>query len=340
MREFLKKPRLNKWYVGQAADFRSDGSGYGVRNRVRDHSRSVGNHPGPFISAAIIENGIEAFDVVDLAWAPTPAELDELERHYIAEKNSVHPNGYNADSGGKSGYRRCEATLEKMRQPKEGPYPRHEACDQGLPKYLHRYQSERQEGWVAYFDGARRAFTTKKYAMDFKKEVARYYLDTGLIHPEYQPSEVEDLDPENCVSKSGDGFTAQFEGQKKYFTSCKYDSCDLKRYALHYRDTGETHLDYHLEDREINGFVLPSWIYSRFGLSSSWQHSNTASRPLPTESAMAASISRLLHTGTRSRASYTFSILLVSMAKPGASTITKPSSMASPSSLRAPCISF
>jgi hypothetical protein len=199
---------VDKWYVGQAADFRSDGSDYGVRNRVKDHSRSAGNHSGPFISAVIIEFGIDAFDVVDLAWAPTAAEMDELERYHIQEKNTVHPHGYNADSGGKSGYRRCEATLEKMRRPRESEQPRFYLCDQGLPKYLHRYQCDGREGWVSYFNGVRRAFITQKYPMEYKKEVARYYLDTGLIHAEYQPSEVEDPDPDNCISKSGNGYAA------------------------------------------------------------------------------------------------------------------------------------
>lgn len=63
---------------------------------------------------AMIEIGWENFEFDVLEYAETEEEACALEVHWIAELETLYPNGYNLTTGGKSGYKRCEATLELM----------------------------------------------------------------------------------------------------------------------------------------------------------------------------------------------------------------------------------
>jgi group I intron endonuclease len=47
-------------------------------------------------------------------------ELDAMEKKYIKDLNTMHPNGYNIRSGGSNGSIHCQASREKMRQSKIG----------------------------------------------------------------------------------------------------------------------------------------------------------------------------------------------------------------------------
>ena len=67
-------------------------------------------------------------------------ELDELETKYIEEYNSLVPNGYNLDTGGKKGYKVTNETKNKQSKVRLGmrknkasrKYPE----DNNLPKYI------------------------------------------------------------------------------------------------------------------------------------------------------------------------------------------------------------
>jgi hypothetical protein len=96
-----------KQYVGQALSHRKNRGKYkpfGYTGRFKDHiSEALCNTKKKqctFLNNSIRKHGSEAFQVRLLHECPV-AELDKWEKHYIAEHNSMYPNGYNLTSGGK-----------------------------------------------------------------------------------------------------------------------------------------------------------------------------------------------------------------------------------------------
>ena len=206
-------------------------------------------------------------------------DADDNERRYIAEYNTLHPNGLNMTTGGKvilkysdvlgkkttilivlmlfqTGYRLCEASLEKLRRPREERYPRKNEEDQGIEKYLHRYSCDGREGWTAYYDGLRRTFTCDKYTPAELQGFARHYLNTGEVHEDYKPFQ----DPNNKVHKSPFGYTGFHDGKKRCFFASKYTMEQKLTFAVHFRMTGEIHEDYTPDEKEVAGYYLPHHV--------------------------------------------------------------------------------
>lgn len=61
------------------------------------------------------EVGRENFEFQIIDTASDEAERDRKEVHWIAHLGTVHPNGYNMESGGKRGYRTHPESIERMR---------------------------------------------------------------------------------------------------------------------------------------------------------------------------------------------------------------------------------
>lgn len=110
----IKNNLNNKYYVGQTTQKR-------IERRWQSHYHVKKNLKNlPPIMLAISKYGKDNFTFSVLASCSSRAELDELERKYIAEYNSLAPNGYNLMAGGTSGYVFHEETLKKMSEIKKG----------------------------------------------------------------------------------------------------------------------------------------------------------------------------------------------------------------------------
>lgn len=79
---------------------------------------------GCLLGKAIKEFGWDAFEHIILETGLSKEEADEAERRYTEEYNSVTPNGYNTDSGGKKGNKKSNLVREHFKERK--PYERTE----------------------------------------------------------------------------------------------------------------------------------------------------------------------------------------------------------------------
>lgn len=96
-----------KKYIGQTTRT--------VEQRIDEHTKGSECR---ILASAIKKYGIAQFEIEVLEDADND-QLDQLEKHYIAQLNTMHPNGYNIRSGGSNG-KHCEESREKMRQAKLG----------------------------------------------------------------------------------------------------------------------------------------------------------------------------------------------------------------------------
>jgi len=116
-----------KSYVGQAVQTTKVDA---FTRRKREHLRMVNGLKTPFYSS-LKNHGKEAFvwfelfrssfDVDDeLNSVKAQTELNAAEEYWIAELNSVYPNGYNLRLGGESGGRHSKATKLKIAEKSRG----------------------------------------------------------------------------------------------------------------------------------------------------------------------------------------------------------------------------
>lgn len=110
----IKNILNNKCYIGQTIQKR-------IERRWQSHHfvRKDLNNPS-LISLAIAKYGKENFIFSMLAECSSREELDNLERKYIAQYNTLAPNGYNLMTGGASGYIFHEETKKIMSEIKKG----------------------------------------------------------------------------------------------------------------------------------------------------------------------------------------------------------------------------
>ena len=80
----------NKIYIGQTNN---------IKKRWSNHKNC--NSPKMVIAKAIKKYGVENFKFEILLEGLTAEESDEAEVRLIQEKNSLVPNGYNVEKGGK-----------------------------------------------------------------------------------------------------------------------------------------------------------------------------------------------------------------------------------------------
>lgn len=110
----IKNNLNNKYYVGQTTQSR-------VERRWQSHCHLKKNLKNPpLISLAISKYGKENFTFTVIAVCSSQSELDELEKKYINEYNSLAPNGYNLMDGGVTGCVFNDETLQKMSKAKLG----------------------------------------------------------------------------------------------------------------------------------------------------------------------------------------------------------------------------
>ena len=104
----IKHKTTNKIYVGQTLSHRKNHNAYklfGIQGRFNDHmSEALCNTKKNqcwYLNNAIRKDGKDAWNV-KLLEECSVEKLDELEKHYIQEHNTLFPNGYNLTKGGKT----------------------------------------------------------------------------------------------------------------------------------------------------------------------------------------------------------------------------------------------
>ena len=98
-------------YVGQSVD---------PMGRMGQHRREgeSGRHKCPKVGASIKCYGWDAM-VVKVLWHGCAVEMDDKEVHWIAELDTLHPNGMNLTTGGQNGQTVSEEVREKNRVQKK-----------------------------------------------------------------------------------------------------------------------------------------------------------------------------------------------------------------------------
>lgn len=78
------------------------------------------NNSNSILKKAINKYSKDSFTFEVIAKSDIIAELNSLERNFIKEFNSLAPNGYNLESGGREDYKLSEESILKMRKAKLG----------------------------------------------------------------------------------------------------------------------------------------------------------------------------------------------------------------------------
>lgn len=110
---YLRRNTINgRCYVGQTKAFK----------KREWQWKNLKRHYNKYIDVDRELHGLDKFTVEVLAEADSRDEAFELEKRFIAEYNSVWPNGYNISTGGGggSGVKRSEETKQKMSEAKKG----------------------------------------------------------------------------------------------------------------------------------------------------------------------------------------------------------------------------
>lgn len=100
-----------KCYIGQTD--KTD------QRRLTQHNGYNKNRP---IHIAINEYGENNFIAETLETGISESEIDERERYWIEEENSLAPNGYNVNSGGREGFKYSNSAFQGRKSVNYSPY--------------------------------------------------------------------------------------------------------------------------------------------------------------------------------------------------------------------------
>lgn len=96
---------------------------------------------GSLFGKAIKEFGWSAFEHIILETGLSKEEADEAERKYTTKFNSITPNGYNTDSGGRKGSKKTDIVKEHLKEA-------HRKSDYKVSEETRRKMSEaRKKRW-------------------------------------------------------------------------------------------------------------------------------------------------------------------------------------------------
>jgi group I intron endonuclease len=112
-------------YVGQTKD---------LTKREYSWKSLKCKYGNPLLSNDREKYGLDNF-TLDILKECDDVELNEWEKHYIKEFNTIYPNGYNENEGGRLGFHHSERTREKISKTKIGdknPMYKKEPWNKGL----------------------------------------------------------------------------------------------------------------------------------------------------------------------------------------------------------------
>jgi len=107
-----------KSYIGQTTN--------SLEYRLSAHMREArtGKRSKSAFHSALLKYGLDSFETEVIATCETIDQLNERERHWIATLNTISPNGYNIEEGGKH-FLMSEQTRIKLRGQKRSTQTRH-----------------------------------------------------------------------------------------------------------------------------------------------------------------------------------------------------------------------
>lgn len=110
---YLRTNTINgKQYVGQTTNFNGRERCWNSINRKTPYSNDI-------LEMDRKKYGIEAFKT-EILEECDDSKLNEIERFWIKQLNTIHPNGYNLENGGSDGFTFHQITREKMSKAKIG----------------------------------------------------------------------------------------------------------------------------------------------------------------------------------------------------------------------------
>ena len=104
----IKNKQNNHRYIGQS--IQND-----IEKRWKEHKKNMNTSYCPYLYAAFRKYGIENFEFRVICICFDDA-CDDLERFYIQKYNTLYPNGYNLDAGGRKNKEIHAETREKIRK--------------------------------------------------------------------------------------------------------------------------------------------------------------------------------------------------------------------------------
>ncbi len=191
-------------YIGQTSKT--------IEKRLLQHFQEArGKRQGSrYLNHAINKYGPNNFEI-SLVEENNNDSLDDLERKYIKELNTLAPNGYNIQIGGQSkGRKHCELSCELMRQKKLGENNH----NYGKPR-----TDEAKHNISLAKSGEKHHFYGKTFNEDHK-------LKLSASHKKYQkdlPMYIGYIKPREGSHGSNEGYVVinPITKKKKYFTSKK-----------------------------------------------------------------------------------------------------------------------
>lgn len=180
-----------KKYIGRAVKYLKNGKKWGYIARWKDHIRdSTSKNYCRLLNNAIKKYGAENF-IVELLIECELDELDNAEKKYILEFNTLKPNGYNLTTGGYN-CKQLEETQElkriKMIGKNKGKQynkrPRIREEDNDLPKYIRSYHDNSgKEGYrISNHPTLKsKSFLSKLLTMEEKLNLAIEYLSNEKV---------------------------------------------------------------------------------------------------------------------------------------------------------------
>lgn len=199
----------NKKYVGQTKRK--------LNKRLSDHR----NRPECVaIYNAIQKYGFDSFKIEVLCETDDEDEMDMLETKYIAELNTLAPNGYNIRTGGAKGSRHCAESRERMRLAKLGE-KNHNFGKPRTPETRIKI-SLSKKGEKHHFYGKT---LTYKHKLNLSKAHKKDDLPMYLVRIKARPKQ---------YCSAGYAVANHPKLKNKYFTSKKYSDEEKLNQAMAY----------------------------------------------------------------------------------------------------------
>ena len=202
-----------KKYIGQTK--------YSLERRFTQHCRLKGE-------CRLLENSINKYGPEnfkkEILYTCELDEIDEKEKYFISLHNSMHPNGYNIRSGGKSQSYHCEESKELMRQQKLG---------EKNPNFGKPRDDETKKKISEAKKGEKHHFYNKKFTDEHKLKCAQAHRknEEDLTLPMYLIKVKER--PSNYTSE-GFAIVNHPRIKNKYFTSKKLTMDEKYRLSIDY----------------------------------------------------------------------------------------------------------
>lgn len=179
-------------YVGQTRDTKTKGGkpyAYGITGRWNDHVSSSSKHSNP-LSRAIHEYGSQNFSIEPLETNISEDKLDEREAHWIAELNTIVPNGYNKMRHGRCRHRPA-TSLAQFYVPTTVSIRLRQIKQNGEPHLIYVYLAQRNgtEVRITFGQGASSGYTDA--VNDAKEFVSHFNVPIEASASVFQPDAYE-----------------------------------------------------------------------------------------------------------------------------------------------------